>query len=162
MSSTQYCSKISRLTIFYNDFYLFIMNWFLLAWCSCWYIYIYNGLFLVICMYRFDGFTSTFQDKLFKGYDMEIHNQIFYTTLCSCFLSLTGMTIPFRIQSLDIPCTIFQFSVWAWICFVFLRSNLTRQFAHGNRFCFSTSWLFLRHFVAFDSKLYWHFLISFA
>ena len=39
---------------------------------------------------RFDGFTSTFQDKLFKGYDMEIHNQIFYTTTCSCLLSLTG------------------------------------------------------------------------
>lgn len=39
---------------------------------------------------RFDGFTSTFQDKLFKGYDMEIHNQIFYTTLCSCVLSLSG------------------------------------------------------------------------
>lgn len=39
---------------------------------------------------RFDGFTSTFQDKLFKGYDMEIHNQIFYTTLCSCILSLAG------------------------------------------------------------------------
>jgi len=39
---------------------------------------------------RFDGFTSTFQDKLFKGYNMEIHNQIFYTTLCSCVLSFTG------------------------------------------------------------------------
>ena len=39
---------------------------------------------------RFDGFTSTFQDKLFRGYDMEIHNQIFYTTLCSCILSLAG------------------------------------------------------------------------
>lgn len=39
---------------------------------------------------RFDGFTSTFQDKLFRGYNMEIHNQIFYTTLCSCILSLAG------------------------------------------------------------------------
>lgn len=43
-----------------------------------------------VCLNRFDGFTSTFQDKLFKGYNMEIHNQIFYTTLCSCVLSLTG------------------------------------------------------------------------
>ncbi|KAM2985948.1 hypothetical protein FF2_006289 [Malus domestica] len=42
---------------------------------------------------RFDGFTSTFQDKLFKGYDMEIHNQIFYTTFCSCVLSLTGLLL---------------------------------------------------------------------
>ncbi|KAF9598873.1 hypothetical protein IFM89_032727 [Coptis chinensis] len=41
----------------------------------------------------FDGFTSTFQDKLFKGYDMEIHNQIFYTTLCSCILSLSGLIL---------------------------------------------------------------------
>ncbi|MBA0836188.1 hypothetical protein Goarm_008422, partial [Gossypium armourianum] len=41
----------------------------------------------------FDGFTSTFQDKLFKGYDMEIHNQIFYTTSCSCILSLTGLLL---------------------------------------------------------------------
>ena len=39
---------------------------------------------------RCDGFTSTFQDKMFKGYNMEIHNQIFYTTLCSCILSLAG------------------------------------------------------------------------
>ncbi|CAA7020362.1 unnamed protein product [Microthlaspi erraticum] len=38
----------------------------------------------------FDGFTSTFQDKLFKRiYNMEIHNQIFNTTLCSSVLSFT-------------------------------------------------------------------------
>ncbi|XP_071720681.1 UDP-galactose/UDP-glucose transporter 5B-like [Rutidosis leptorrhynchoides] len=42
---------------------------------------------------EFDGFTSTFQDKLFKGYDMGIYNQIFYTTLCSCILSLTGLLL---------------------------------------------------------------------
>jgi hypothetical protein len=43
---------------------------------------------------RFDGFTSTFQDKLFKGYNMDIYNQILYVTLCSCGLSLTGTDIP--------------------------------------------------------------------
>ncbi|KAG6792669.1 hypothetical protein POTOM_001821 [Populus tomentosa] len=48
------------------------------------------GVSLMLGYLGFDGFTSTFQDKLFKGYDMEIHNQIFYTTLCSCILSLTG------------------------------------------------------------------------
>ncbi|CAN1283039.1 UDP-galactose/UDP-glucose transporter 5B [Linum perenne] len=48
------------------------------------------GVSLMAGYLGFDGFTSTFQDKLFKGYDMEIHNQIFYTTLCSCFLSFTG------------------------------------------------------------------------
>ncbi|KAG5515377.1 hypothetical protein RHGRI_036429 [Rhododendron griersonianum] len=48
------------------------------------------GASLMIGYLGFDGFTSTFQDKLFRGYEMEIHNQIFYTTLCSCILSLTG------------------------------------------------------------------------
>ncbi|KAK6935919.1 UAA transporter [Dillenia turbinata] len=51
------------------------------------------GVFLMIGYLGFDGFTSTFQDKLFKGYDMEIHNQIFYTTLCSCLLSFTGLIV---------------------------------------------------------------------
>lgn len=51
------------------------------------------GVSLMLGYLGFDGFTSTFQDKLFKGYDMEIHNQIFYTTLCSCILSLTGLII---------------------------------------------------------------------
>ncbi|XP_019066739.1 UDP-galactose/UDP-glucose transporter 5B isoform X4 [Solanum lycopersicum] len=48
------------------------------------------GVSLMIGYLGFDGFTSTFQDKLFKGYDMEIHNQIFYTTVCSCLLSFIG------------------------------------------------------------------------
>ncbi|KAG2311014.1 hypothetical protein Bca52824_022571 [Brassica carinata] len=51
------------------------------------------GVSLMAGYLGFDGFTSTFQDKLFKGYNMEIHNQIFYTTLCSCVLSFTGETL---------------------------------------------------------------------
>ncbi|XP_021724376.1 UDP-galactose/UDP-glucose transporter 5-like isoform X2 [Chenopodium quinoa] len=51
------------------------------------------GMSLMAGYLGFDGFTSTFQDKLFKGYNMEIHNQIFYTTLCSCVLSLTGLVL---------------------------------------------------------------------
>ncbi|EPS70730.1 hypothetical protein M569_04031, partial [Genlisea aurea] len=51
------------------------------------------GVSFMIGYLGFDGFTSTFQDKLFKGYDMEIHNQIFYTTLCSCVISLTGLIL---------------------------------------------------------------------
>ncbi|KAL0907210.1 hypothetical protein M5K25_025764 [Dendrobium thyrsiflorum] len=51
------------------------------------------GVTLMIGYLGFDGFTSTFQDKLFKGYDMEIHNQIFYTTLCSTFLSFCGLVV---------------------------------------------------------------------
>uniref|UniRef100_A0A1D1Z1M1 UDP-galactose/UDP-glucose transporter 5 n=1 Tax=Anthurium amnicola TaxID=1678845 RepID=A0A1D1Z1M1_9ARAE len=51
------------------------------------------GIFLMVGYLGFDGFTSTFQDNLFKGYDMEIHNQIFYTTFCSCLLSLSGLVL---------------------------------------------------------------------
>lgn len=51
------------------------------------------GVSLMIGYLGFDGFTSTFQDKLFKGYDMEIYNQIFYTTMCSCLLSFTGLVL---------------------------------------------------------------------
>ncbi|KAK6144517.1 hypothetical protein DH2020_021337 [Rehmannia glutinosa] len=51
------------------------------------------GVSLMVGYLGFDGFTSTFQDKLFKGYDMEIHNQIFYTTLCSCMISFTGLIL---------------------------------------------------------------------
>ncbi|KAE8038984.1 hypothetical protein FH972_011440 [Carpinus fangiana] len=51
------------------------------------------GVSLMTGYLGFDGFTSTFQDKLFKGYDMEIHNQIFYTTSCSCILSLIGLIL---------------------------------------------------------------------
>ncbi|XP_057954856.1 UDP-galactose/UDP-glucose transporter 5 [Malania oleifera] len=51
------------------------------------------GVSLMIGYLGFDGFTSTFQDKLFQGYEMEIHNQIFYTTMCSCILSLTGLIL---------------------------------------------------------------------
>ncbi|XP_077244839.1 UDP-galactose/UDP-glucose transporter 5B-like [Tasmannia lanceolata] len=51
------------------------------------------GVSLMIGYLGFDGFTSTFQDKLFKAYDMDIHNQIFYTTFCSCVLSLFGLVL---------------------------------------------------------------------
>lgn len=59
----------------------------LCARCGCYFVFM-QSIPSMFC--RFDGFTSTFQDKLFKGYDMDIHNQIFYTTLCSCILSLSG------------------------------------------------------------------------
>ncbi|XP_024395412.1 UDP-galactose/UDP-glucose transporter 5B [Physcomitrium patens] len=49
------------------------------------------GLLLITGYLGFDGFTSTFQDKLFKGYNMEIYNQILYVTLCSCGLSIAGL-----------------------------------------------------------------------
>ncbi|KMT05325.1 hypothetical protein BVRB_7g174600 [Beta vulgaris subsp. vulgaris] len=57
------------------------------------------GMSLMLGYLGFDGFTSTFQDKLFKGYNMEIHNQIFYTTVCSCVLSLTGLVLQGQLLS---------------------------------------------------------------
>lgn len=58
-------------------------------------VFMFHHFHSLLCIYRFDGFTSTFQDKLFKGYDMEIHNQIFYTTICSCLLSLSGTSFDY-------------------------------------------------------------------
>ena len=55
----------------------------------------------------FDGFTSTFQDRLFKGYNMTIYNQILYTTLFSSAFSLFGLlliTILYR-NSCFVICT---------------------------------------------------------
>ena len=46
------------------------------------------GLMLMLGYLGFDGFTSTFQDKLFKGYQMETYNQMLYITGCSVLLSL--------------------------------------------------------------------------
>merc|ERR1719337_106398 len=35
----------------------------------------------------FDGFTSTFQDKLYKGYQMETYNQMLWVNFCSAVIS---------------------------------------------------------------------------
>jgi adenosine 3'-phospho 5'-phosphosulfate transporter B2 len=45
------------------------------------------GLMLMGGYLGFDGFTSTFQDKLFKGYAMETYNQMLWVTACSACLS---------------------------------------------------------------------------
>ncbi|PSC76775.1 UDP-galactose UDP-glucose transporter 5 [Micractinium conductrix] len=49
------------------------------------------GLALMLGYLGFDGFTSTFQDKLFKGYQMTIYNQILYVTSFSAIFSLLGL-----------------------------------------------------------------------
>jgi adenosine 3'-phospho 5'-phosphosulfate transporter B2 len=48
--------------------------------------FLYGGL-LMLGYLAFDGFTSTFQDKMFKGYQMTTYNQVLYTTLWSSILS---------------------------------------------------------------------------
>jgi adenosine 3'-phospho 5'-phosphosulfate transporter B2 len=45
------------------------------------------GIALMAGYLGFDGFTSTFQDKLFKGYAMETYNQMLWVTACSALLS---------------------------------------------------------------------------
>lgn len=46
------------------------------------------GLLLMLGYLAFDGFTSTFQEKLFSGYQMTIYNQMLYVNLCSGFMSM--------------------------------------------------------------------------
>jgi solute carrier family 35 (adenosine 3'-phospho 5'-phosphosulfate transporter), member B2 len=49
------------------------------------------GIMLMLGYLGFDGFTSTFQDKLFKGYQMTIYNQIMYVQSFSAGFSILGM-----------------------------------------------------------------------
>lgn len=49
------------------------------------------GILLMLGYLGFDGFTSTFQDKLFKGYQMTIFNQIMYVQAFSAGFSVLGM-----------------------------------------------------------------------
>ncbi|GMH42009.1 hypothetical protein BSKO_09928 [Bryopsis sp. KO-2023] len=53
-------------------------------------LYIYGGALLLVYL-AVDGFTSTWQDRLFSGYDMDLWNQVLYTTACSIVLSTTGL-----------------------------------------------------------------------
>ena len=49
------------------------------------------GILLMLGYLGFDGFTSTFQDKLFKGYHMTIFNQIMYVQSFSAAFSVLGL-----------------------------------------------------------------------
>ena len=49
------------------------------------------GILLMLGYLGFDGFTSTFQDKLFKGYQMTIYNQIMYVQAFSAGFSILGL-----------------------------------------------------------------------
>lgn len=48
----------------------------------------YYGLLLMLGYLGFDGFTSTFQEKLFAGYQMTIYNQMLYVNMCSGIMSI--------------------------------------------------------------------------
>ena len=51
----------------------------------------FKGLLLMLGYLGFDGFTSTFQDKLFRGYQMETYNQMLYVNGVSATLSLSWL-----------------------------------------------------------------------
>jgi hypothetical protein len=61
------------------------------------------GLALMAGYLLADGYTSTFQQRLFSGYEMSSLNQVLYTGLCSIALSSFGE----------------QHAGWPWFVFVF-------------------------------------------
>lgn len=48
------------------------------------------GVMLMVGYLTADGYTSTFQQKMFKGYHMTSYNQVLYVSLCSIVLSSFG------------------------------------------------------------------------
>lgn len=46
------------------------------------------GLFLMLGYLGFDGFTSNFQDRLFKGYNMTVFNQVLYVQMAAAVQTL--------------------------------------------------------------------------
>ena len=58
-----------------------------------------HGLVLMTLYLGFDGFTSTFQSKLFKGYQTSVTNQSMYTTAFSAgFAFLGGLPIVYTLS----------------------------------------------------------------
>jgi len=49
------------------------------------------GLFLLLVFLGLDGFTSTFQEKLFKQHSTTKYNQMFYVNSFSCIVSFTTL-----------------------------------------------------------------------
>ena len=49
-----------------------------------------QGLALMLGYLGADGFTSTFQDKLFRGYQMSAFNQMLYVNAFSSLISAAG------------------------------------------------------------------------
>eukprot|EP01103_Thecamoeba_quadrilineata_P018797 TRINITY_DN7372_c0_g1_i1.p1 TRINITY_DN7372_c0_g1~~TRINITY_DN7372_c0_g1_i1.p1 ORF type:complete len:365 (-),score=73.51 TRINITY_DN7372_c0_g1_i1:71-1165(-) len=49
------------------------------------------GLLLMVVYLFSDGFTSTLQEKLFRGTEMSTYNQMFYVNICSATISLATL-----------------------------------------------------------------------
>ncbi|CAI7863063.1 unnamed protein product [Closterium sp. NIES-53] len=90
----------------------------------------FSGLLLMLGYLGFDGFTNTFQDKLFEGYDMPAANQVLYITLCSSVISLLGLrqdlsaAIAFIVRHPDCAAHIAVLSVAATISQFFISYTI--------------------------------------
>lgn len=51
------------------------------------------GVLLLLVFLAFDGFTSTFQEKLFREHNMSKYNQMFYINLGACLISSLCVTL---------------------------------------------------------------------
>eukprot|EP00882_Tetradesmus_deserticola_P018823 GHRQ01020215.1.p1 GENE.GHRQ01020215.1~~GHRQ01020215.1.p1 ORF type:complete len:336 (+),score=116.72 GHRQ01020215.1:205-1212(+) len=57
------------------------------------------GVLLMMGYLSADGYTSTFQQKMFKGYQMTSYNQVLYVSLCSLALSSFGLVTSGQLSS---------------------------------------------------------------
>ena len=85
------------------------------------------GMLLMLGYLGFDGFTSTFQDKLFKGYQMETYNQMLYVNGFSSAVSMftlisTGTFLPALQFVLKYP------DCWNYIILLSLASTVGQLF----------------------------------
>jgi len=81
------------------------------------------GLLLILGYLFSDGFTSTLQERLFKGYNMSTYQQMLYVSLVSSLFSLAGLIIRDELLSsigfsLEYP-SFFMQSLGLSLCAVF-------------------------------------------
>lgn len=83
-------------------------------------VYFMGGGILLLYL-AVDGFTSTWQDWLFTGYQMDIANQVLYTTMCSILLSTIGLVASGKMTSAFHFVTAYP-EVWWWIIGISIAS----------------------------------------
>eukprot|EP00803_Ostreobium_quekettii_P002481 evm.model.scf_859EXC.4 EVM.evm.TU.scf_859EXC.4 scf_859EXC:29963-31069(-) len=89
-------------------------------------VYVLGGLVLSLYL-LVDGFTSTWQDKLFSGYEMSLCNQVLYTSLWSIGLSVVGLVGTGRLFP-SISFVSEYPEAWAWIGGISIASAAVQFF----------------------------------
>lgn len=119
------------------------------------------GVMLIFGYLFFDGFTSTFQEKLFKDYTISSYNQMLYVNLTSAILSLTYLMVGEQITS-ALAFTSKYPSSYAAACILSLAAccgQLVIYYIIKNfgALVFATAMVF-RHIVAIllSCILFWH------